>query len=468
MSRISRLTPVTLTSYAAYLLLAACSDGGEGTDGTVDPGGTTAGSPTATGGSLNNGGSSSGVPNSPAAGKPATGGASSAGAGAGGVTATAGAAGASTNGGAAGSTTGGAAAGGGAGGVSGGSGGSGGSAGSSNPACDDGDIQCGGSCVDPQTSEQHCGACGKMCVSGQQCESGQCECADDRALCNNQCVDTDADEQNCGSCGKVCGSGQQCESGTCACSGDLELCSNACVNTDTDEQNCGGCGTKCSSGQTCENGSCSGGSTGGSTCSSISNFGTVSETIVVKNGQTYDGQCRRYRADADSLGDGSQKEGQKPVFIVEGGGKLINVVLGAPAADGIHTKGNVTLENITWEDIGEDALTIKESGTVILNGGSATNGEDKVFQVNAASTFRISNFKASNAGKFIRQNGGSDFKAQIFIDKCDISDMDESIFRTDSSSSTVSMTNTRYHNIGGSLFMGVSSGNITQSGNTEY
>ena len=60
------------------------------------------------------------------------------------------------------------------------------------------------------------------------------------------------------------------------------------------------------------------------------------------------------------------------------------------------------------------------------------------------------------------------FKVQVFIDKCDISNMDESIFRTDSSSSTVSMTNTRYSNIGDSLFIGVSSGNITQSGNTSY
>jgi pectate lyase C len=46
--------------------------------------------------------------------------------------------------------------------------------------------------------------------------------------------------------------------------------------------------------------------------------------------------------------------------------------------------------------------------------------------------------------------------------------MDEAIFRTDSSSSTVSMTNTRYHNIGDSLFIGVSAGNITQSNNTAY
>lgn len=250
------------------------------------------------------------------------------------------------------------------------------------------------------------------------------------------------------------------------CDDDEDLCAGMCVNLDNDEQNCGGCGKKCSSGQTCENGSCSGGVTTG--CTSITDFGEVSSTIVVKNGETYDGKCKRYRADPDSLGDGSQKEGQKPVFIVENGGKLINVVLGAPAADGIHTKGTVTLENITWEDIGEDAMTILEGGTVTLNGGSATNGEDKVFQINAASTFRVSNFKASNSGKFIRQNGGTGFKAQVFIDKCDISDMDEAIFRTDSSTSTVSMTNTRYHNIGDSLFIGVSASNITQSNNTAY
>jgi hypothetical protein len=199
----------------------------------------------------------------------------------------------------------------------------------------------------------------------------------------------------------------------------------------------------------------------------IGNGGTVDETIVVKKGETFDGMNKRYKA-GSGLGDGSQSEGQKPVFKLEDGAKIRNVVLGAPAADGIHTYGNVTLENIVWEDIGEDALTIKESGTVVLNGGSAKNGDDKVFQVNAASTFRISNFTASNAGKFIRQNGGTTFKVAVFIDRCDISNMKESIFRTDSSSSTVSMTNSRYSKIGDKLWYGVNTSNITVSNNTEY
>lgn len=226
-------------------------------------------------------------------------------------------------------------------------------------------------------------------------------------------------------------------------------------------------GSNGQAGERAMGGSVSGGSSGSGGCASVGGNTTVNETIIVDADKTFDGQCRRFVA-GSALGDGSQDEDQLPVFRVQNGATLLDVVLGAPAADGIHTYGNATLRNITWEDIGEDALTIKEEGTVTLDGGSARNGDDKVFQVNAASTFRISNFRASNAGKFIRQNGGTTFKVSVFIDRCDISDMDEAIFRTDSSSSTVSMTNTRYKNIGDALFIGVSQGNITQSNNTEY
>ncbi|WP_341805097.1 pectate lyase [Paenibacillus turpanensis] len=192
----------------------------------------------------------------------------------------------------------------------------------------------------------------------------------------------------------------------------------------------------------------------------------VYETIVVAAGTTFDGQGKRYIA-GSTLGDGSQSEGQKPVFRLERGATLKNVVLGAPAADGVHCYGDNLVENVVWEDIGEDALTIKASGTVTVKGGSAKDGSDKVFQVNAASTFNIIGFKADNAGKLIRQNGGTSFKVDVFIDQSDISNMDECIFRTDSSVSTVTMTNTRYHNVP-ELFIGVNANNITTSNNTEY
>jgi pectate lyase C len=192
---------------------------------------------------------------------------------------------------------------------------------------------------------------------------------------------------------------------------------------------------------------------------------TVHATILV-SGTTFNGNCTRYVAGPE-LGDGSQSESQKPVFKVVNG-TLRNVVLGAPAADGIHTEGNVTLTNVHWQDVGEDALTVKKSGTVTIDGGTAFNADDKVFQINAASTFTVRNFLARNGGKFIRQNGGTTFKVSMFIDRCDISVMGEAIARTDSSTTTVRMTNTRYSRIGRQLFIGFASGNVSQSGNVQY
>lgn len=203
-------------------------------------------------------------------------------------------------------------------------------------------------------------------------------------------------------------------------------------------------------------------------------YGTIDETIVVRSGEVWDGQCKIVRANPNTVGDGTQAEGQDPVFVIEDGGTLRNVILGASAADGVHVEGDATLENVHWQDIGEDAMTIEGSGTVNLNCGSAQNGDDKVFQVNAASTLNVTNFTARNAGKFVRQNGGTTFTINVNIDHCDISDMGEVIFRTDSGSSHVTLTNSRYSDIADGLFMFGSSvvdGNSDQStvsNNSEY
>jgi len=250
--------------------------------------------------------------------------------------------------------------------------------------------------------------------------------------------------------------------------------SDYCVCTGTGMPGSGGSGGDSGAGGESGEGGSGGGDVGPGEvldlCDPPAGATTVNETIVVAAGQTYDGECKRFIA-GPGVGDGSQSENQDPVFRLEDGATLINVVIGAPAADGIHTYGDATLRNITWEDIGEDALTIKETGTVVLDGGAAYQGEDKVFQINAASTFRLSNFRADDAGKLIRQNGGTTFEVNVYIDASDISNMGECIFRTDSSSSSVTMTNTRYSNIGDAgddLWVGVGSGNITVSGNTQY
>jgi len=207
----------------------------------------------------------------------------------------------------------------------------------------------------------------------------------------------------------------------------------------------------------------SGGGITGATCSPGSTV-NVSSTIVVSSG-VYDGGCKVFNA-TSALGDGSQSESQKPVFRVENGATLKNVVLGNNAADGIHFYNGGNIENIRWTNVGEDAMTIKSSGTVNVKNISGYSGEDKFIQVNAASTLNIDNCVVDKMGKFLRQNGGTTFKVQVNVSNCQISNMGEGIFRTDSSTSTARITNSRLRNAG-SICIGKWA-SCTSSGITNY
>lgn len=193
----------------------------------------------------------------------------------------------------------------------------------------------------------------------------------------------------------------------------------------------------------------------------------VNSTIVVKAGETYNGNGQTFVANPSTLGDGSQAENQKPIFRLEKNATLKNVIIGAPGADGVHCYGNATISNVTWQDVGEDALTLKASGTVNITGGGAYKAYDKVFQANAAGTINIKNFRADDIGKLARQNGGTSYTVNFTLDNSDISNVKDSIFRTDSSSSAARITNTRYRNVP-TLFKGFASGKTSQSGNTQY
>ena len=148
---------------------------------------------------------------------------------------------------------------------------------------------------------------------------------------------------------------------------------------------------------------------------------TVNETIRVTSG-TYDGGCRRFNA-GSALGDGSQDEGQDPVFRVENGATLRNVVIGTNGADGIHTYNGAMLDNIYWMNVGEDAMTIKSSGTTTVRNIEGYDADDKFFQVNAASTLNVSNCIIHRAGKALRQNGGTTYRINVTFDRCDINTM---------------------------------------------
>src|SRR6188508_3295123 len=62
------------------------------------------------------------------------------------------------------------------------------------------------------------------------------------------------------------------------------------------------------------------------------------------------------------------------MFQIANGGTLQNVIIGNPAADGVHCAGTCTLKNVWWEDVGEDAATSTGSSSsqvMTIDGGGA-------------------------------------------------------------------------------------------------
>ena len=98
--------------------------------------------------------------------------------------------------------------------------------------------------------------------------------------------------------------------------------------------------------------------------------------IVGKNTTyTFDGGGKVFQA-GKALGDGGQSENQKPVFILEPGATLKNVQVAG--GDGVHTRGDATLKDVWWKDVGEDAMTMKGPGNVKVSGGGAYQATDKL------------------------------------------------------------------------------------------
>jgi hypothetical protein len=160
---------------------------------------------------------------------------------------------------------------------------------------------CSGTCVNLQTDQDNCGACGFSVPYGETCRNGQFSspagqnpagsvatsapaavpqgtCPSGRSSCNGTCRDLVNDAANCGSCGNSCPSGQDCENGRCllpvtsvpvmstspaltitpelSCSHDQIPCGSSCVDVFSDKNNCGVCGRACGSQDKCVNARC--------------------------------------------------------------------------------------------------------------------------------------------------------------------------------------------------------------------
>ena len=135
--------------------------------------------------------------------------------------------------------------------------------------------------------------------------------------------------------------------------------------------------------------------------------GTTTVTATRRITGSFDGGNVRF-VGGGALGDGGQDEGQDPMFQLADGATLANVIIGSPAADGVHCLGTCTLRNVWWQDVGEDAATFKGTSaaqTMTVVGGGAMHASDKTFQHNGPGTFVIRDFQATDIGKLYRSCG---------------------------------------------------------------
>ncbi|RLM25294.1 pectate lyase [Brenneria alni] len=177
---------------------------------------------------------------------------------------------------------------------------------------------------------------------------------------------------------------------------------------------------------------------------------TVDETIKVGPGEVFDGGGKTFVA-SDKLGDGTQKEGQKPIFELADGATLKNVVFGDNAADGVHVKGDAKIDNVHWTNVGEDALTVKSNNgkpaNVEITNSSAQGASDKIFQLNADANLTIDNFKAKDFGTFIRTNGGQQGDWNINLSNIDAENGKFSFVKSDSDNLNVTGGNINLTNV---------------------
>ncbi|RKN04488.1 pectate lyase [Streptomyces radicis] len=147
----------------------------------------------------------------------------------------------------------------------------------------------------------------------------------------------------------------------------------------------------------------------------------VNETIEVDG--SFDGGNVRY-VPGPELGDGGQGEDQLPVFELSGGGSLNNVIIGSPGVDGVHCQGSCTLNNVWWEDIGEDAATFRggDGSQFLVSGGAARASDDKVFQHNGGGTLTVRNFAAEDFSTLVRSCGNcsSQYERTIVLDGVEV------------------------------------------------
>jgi len=178
---------------------------------------------------------------------------------------------------------------------------------------------------------------------------------------------------------------------------------------------------------------------------------TVTATINVGAGETWDGLAKYGKwvcmVGSGTKFNGTQTEGQSPIFNIASGGTVSNVIIGdgsvgtgtglaAGGADGIHCAGGTcNVKNVYWADVGEDGATLKNGANMTISGGAAFKAADKLFQHNGSGTLTIKDFYANNIGKLARSCGNcsTQYARKIVVDGVTLGTVNASVVGINSS-----------------------------------
>ncbi|KAE9275042.1 hypothetical protein PR003_g29443, partial [Phytophthora rubi] len=139
--------------------------------------------------------------------------------------------------------------------------------------------------------------------------------------------------------------------------------------------------------------------------------GTVqfAEARIVKAGEVFDGKMQTYERSDISCEGQTESSASTAVFKMEPGATLKNVIIGKNQMEGVHCdKHDCTIENVWWDDVCEDALSIKggtASSVSTVIGCGARFADDKVIQHNGYGTVKIDGFYGEDISKLYRSCG---------------------------------------------------------------
>ncbi|KAK0129060.1 hypothetical protein ONS95_001001 [Cadophora gregata] len=215
----------------------------------------------------------------------------------------------------------------------------------------------------------------------------------------------------------------------------------------------------------------SGTSTGNGTSSSGGSLPPSSGTSVlsvvqtIAAGESFDGGMFTFDRGVSCTGQ-AEGGGSDAVFQIENGGSISNVIIGKNQIEGIHCQGNCKLINVWWEDVCEDAFTIKKQDageTSTITGGGAFGAEDKVLQHNGAGTLSVTGFTVGNFGKLYRACGNCATTAErhVILDDITATDGDVLAGVNGNFGDTATITNSKLSGVKSvcTNFEGVSKGN---------